>query len=219
MAKKLEKKTFDFKVKQVTDDGEFQGYVSTFGNVDEGGDIVVQGAFTKTLEENKAFPLLWAHDPSKPATVVGSFHGAEDIHGLLINGNFLPDPDSQNVRMKVKALVDRGVKFGLSIGYKALKFGNDRLNGSVVRRLDELKLYEGSLALFPMNEMALLTEVKAIDMALTQEPEPSTPAVEPPVATEPTIVTPEPKSDPDLMRALEAFRDIALTLKNSMEAK
>ena len=34
--------------------GEFSGYASVFGNVDDGGDIVVKGAFAETIVEDFA---------------------------------------------------------------------------------------------------------------------------------------------------------------------
>jgi len=54
--KKLEYKTFALKVDGVTDDpevAEIKGYASTFGNEDQGGDIVDKGAFKKTIREKE----------------------------------------------------------------------------------------------------------------------------------------------------------------------
>ena len=42
-----------FSVKESSPNGEFTGLASTFGNVDLGGDIVMRGAFTKTLREHQ----------------------------------------------------------------------------------------------------------------------------------------------------------------------
>nr|NIS40236.1 HK97 family phage prohead protease [Desulfuromonadales bacterium] len=58
--------TFPFEVKQIGE-REFEGYGSTFGNVDLGDDIVVRGAFKRTLAEHRkagTMPLMfWMHDP------------------------------------------------------------------------------------------------------------------------------------------------------------
>lgn len=171
----VEHKDFEFEVKEFTDFGGLTGYLSTFGNVDQGGDIVEAGAFKKTLEQRPVNPLLWHHDPSEPAKVVGSFTAHEDARGLFIESNFLPDPDSQNMRSKVKALKDAGVKIGLSIGYQVINSAWGKVNGESVRLLKELKLNEGSITLFPMNEMALVTSVKSDDgdPAFSDESEPS----------------------------------------------
>ena len=202
MAKQIEHKNIELEVKDSGDTGGLTGYLSTFGNVDQGGDIVEAGAFTKTLTERPVNALLWHHDPSEPAKVCGSYTAKQNDKGLLIDSDFLPDPDSQNIRMKVKALKERGVKVGLSIGYQIVKFSIDKVGGELVRRLKELKLNEGSLTLFPMNEQALVTGVKADDggdlppiqycehciEALSEEPGKTTPAAEPlTIKSEPVI--------------------------------
>lgn len=48
-------------------DNTIEGYAAYFGNVDSYGDIIEQGAFTKTLKENSArVKVLWQHDTSEP---------------------------------------------------------------------------------------------------------------------------------------------------------
>jgi HK97 family phage prohead protease len=175
--RKIEHKDCQLEVKEFSETGSLTGYLSTFGNVDLGRDIVESGAFAKSIEERPVNPLLWHHDPSEPAKVVGSFTAKEDARGLFIDANFLPDPDSQNVRAKCRALRERGVPLGLSIGYQVIRFAWDKAKGEVVRILKELKLNEGSLTLFPMNEEALVTGVKSDDgdPAPTEEPGNTTP--------------------------------------------
>ncbi len=59
-------KSFPLKVDRVGDTGEFTGYASTFGDVDQGGDVVDRGAFKKTLRENGGkVPVLDHHDPTR----------------------------------------------------------------------------------------------------------------------------------------------------------
>jgi hypothetical protein len=182
--RKIEHKGYEFEAQEFKESdglGGLTGYLSTFGNLDAGDDIVEAGAFTKTLQERPVNPLIWHHDPSEPSKVVGSFTAKEDAKGLFIDADFLPDPDSQNVRIKVRALKEKGVKIGLSIGYQVLRSAWDKVKGEPVRLLQELKLNEGSLTLFPMNELALVTGVKTDDgaQALAAEPDNSTPAAEP----------------------------------------
>lgn len=178
--RKVEHKDFDLEVKEFGETGGLTGYLSTFGNLDQGGDIVEAGAFTKTLKDRPVLPLLWHHDPSEPAKVIGSFTAKEDAKGLFISADFLPDPDSQNVRTKLAALKDKGVRVGLSIGYNVIKFIWDKVKGESVRILQELRLNEGSVTLFPMNERALVAGVKSEDdHALAGEPGTPTPSPEP----------------------------------------
>jgi hypothetical protein len=195
--RKVEYKDFEFEVKEFGDTGGLTGYLSTFGNLDLGGDIVEAGAFKKTLQERPVNPLIWHHDSFEPHKVVGSFTAKEDAKGLFINADFLSDPDSQNMRTKLRELRERGVKLGLSIGFQAIKFVWDKINGEPVRLLKELKLNEGSLTLFPMNELALVTGVKSNDgdPTLAAGPDASTPAVEPQ----------DDKSMPDYLHLLDGL--------------
>jgi hypothetical protein len=177
--RKIEHKGYEFEAQEFKESdglGGLTGYLSTFGNLDAGDDIVEAGAFTKTLQERPVNPLIWHHDPSEPSKVVGSFTAKEDAKGLFIDADFLPDPDSQNVRIKVRALKEKGVKIGLSIGYQVIRFAWDKVRGGSVRLLQELKLNEGSLTLFPMNDMALVAGVKSDDgdTALPGGPDAST---------------------------------------------
>jgi len=158
----IERKTFQIEIKEISDSGHMEGYLSVFDVVDLGRDIIEKGAFKKTIKEKKSFPLLWHHNPSLPDLVVGTFRAEEDAKGLLINADFFDDEDSQKARFKVKNLLERGVKVGLSIGYRAIKWAYDTINGEAVRRLKEIALDEGSITLFPMNQEALVESVKSL---------------------------------------------------------
>jgi HK97 family phage prohead protease len=156
----MEKKTFEFEIKELSEEGRFSGYLSTFGNVDAGADVVDAGAFKKTLHDNKAFPFLWAHQGMMDA-VAGSFSGKEDEKGLFIDGGFFIQLESGIKAYKTaKTLKEKGVKVGLSMGYKAVKFLYETIEGITIRRLKEVKLLEGSITLWPMNEQAQLEAIK-----------------------------------------------------------
>jgi HK97 family phage prohead protease len=57
------------------------------------------------------------------------------------------------------ALMKRGVLKGLSIGFDVVR--DTVANG--IRHLHELKLYEVSVVTFPMNELAMVSNVKSDD--------------------------------------------------------
>ena len=46
--------------------GVLSGYASVFGNKDLGGDVVVDGAFKKSLEDHGQPVLLWNHKMDDP---------------------------------------------------------------------------------------------------------------------------------------------------------
>jgi hypothetical protein len=143
-----------FDAKAVKDSGEFEGYASTFGNVDKGFDVVMPGAFTKSLQERPAgqVKMLWQHDTTKPIGVLTS--AAEDGKGLYVKGQILT---SIQQGAEAYALMKAGCIDSMSIGYKTMEA--DFTSGGV-RQLKELGLFEVSLVTFAMNEQANVTTVK-----------------------------------------------------------
>lgn len=156
--------TFDFEIKSLDEKtGMFEGYASTFGNVDLGGDMVMPGAFKKTIRENKGkFPILADHDPSRQ---IGWNHEAsEDEKGLLVKGELLVDdiPDARAKRAIMKKALELKTSAGLSIGYRAIRWSmdEDKTTQMRYRKLQELKLFEYSVVTFPMNTEAIATAAK-----------------------------------------------------------
>jgi HK97 family phage prohead protease len=144
-------KTMKLEIKQLTEEGTFEGLLSPYGNKDDGDDIVEKGAYTKTLkEQGKNRPLLWQH---KSDTPIGSIELEDRPNGLWAKGKLLRElPKAQEAYVLLKA----GVIKAMSIGFQSIK---DEIKDGV-RHLKEIKLYEGSLVTFPMNEQALITNVK-----------------------------------------------------------
>jgi HK97 family phage prohead protease len=139
-------------IKSVAPDGSFTGSLAVYNNVDLGGDLIEPGAFTKTiLEHGDQVPLLWQHKADKPIGMLTLVDGAD---ALRVKGQLLMDvPDARNAYVLIKARIVKG----LSIGFDTVK---DAVDGAV-RRLKEIRLWEGSIVTFPMNERALITSVKA----------------------------------------------------------
>jgi HK97 family phage prohead protease len=143
-------KNFRLELKQLDDSGTFEGRLAVYNNVDEGGDVIEPGAFSKTLLEGGGIiPLLWAHDSSAP---IGSLELRDSPTALLAKGRLVL---SVAKAREAYDLMRAGVLKGLSIGYKTIK----AIEGDV-RRLKELKLFEGSLTPLPMNREAVVTGVK-----------------------------------------------------------
>lgn len=127
------------------------GYASTYGNVDEVGDRVDPGAFTKTLSERShAVPYLWAHDTAQPiGRITKSW---DDQTGLGIEATLSKVPKAE----EVATLAEDGVLGGSSIGYNVIKATYE----GTVRVLKEIRLHEISAVTLPANPMAVFTSVK-----------------------------------------------------------
>lgn len=138
--------------------GTIDGYGSVFNLIDRGGDIVLPGAFKKTLADWKRRkenpPMLWSHDPSDP---IGHWTElSEDARGLKVKGELFVDDVPQAA--VVHALMKRGAVKGLSIGYMTKEAEIDRQTGA--RKLKSVELWEISPVTFPMMPEAQATGVK-----------------------------------------------------------
>jgi len=144
-------------IKKLGEDGEFTGYGSIFGNKDVGGDIVVAGAFAKSLAEHRqkgtTVKMFWQHDSHQP---IGKWLDlAEDGKGLFVQGKL--NMAVQRAR-EAHALLKDGDIDGLSIGYGVIDSEPDEKRGALL--LKQVKLYEVSVVSMAMNERARVDTVK-----------------------------------------------------------
>lgn len=160
----IQYKTFAFEVKdtdEAANEGRFEGYASTFGNVDLGLDKMIKGAFKKTIKESKGIiPILADHNPSEQ--IGWNEKAMEDDMGLLVSGAV--DLNVQKGKEKfslAKKAMKLGAKMGLSIGYMTIKGEPDTENPRI-RLLKEVKLFEYSFVTFPMNVEAMVTQAKSL---------------------------------------------------------
>jgi hypothetical protein len=94
--------------------------------------------------------MLWQHKPDVPIGILTLEDGPE---ALNVKGQLLMElPEAKKAYLLIKARIVRG----LSIGFDTVK---EAMDGGI-RRLKELRLYEGSIVTFPMNEAAQITSVK-----------------------------------------------------------
>lgn len=154
----MNRKSFNLEIKTLQEDGFFSGYGAVFGNVDWYNDVILHGAFQKSLqrweEKGKMPPVLWNHNDGEPIGVYTNIY--EDEKGLFVEGRLLIDdvPRAKSTHALLKA----GAIDGLSIGYKTKK-ANQQTNG--IRELIELDLGEISIVTMPANEESLITSVKS----------------------------------------------------------
>lgn len=141
--------------KAAGDDWVVEGYVSTFSNVDEGRDMVMPGAFQKTLKGGPKVRFLMSHDPALVLGVPRQLK--EDKKGLF--GAF--KISKTQLGGDVRQLLLDGALDSFSIGYIPVEW---KIVSEDIRQLDEIKLYEASLVSLPMNPEATVTRVKYMSL-------------------------------------------------------
>lgn len=160
---------FDIKEKQFDDVSEtnyytFSGLASTFGNIDEDNEIIMPGAFSKTIKDWKKsgrdVPMLWQHDRTNP---IGIFKNlVETDVGLEVTGHFPVNRKDKFVEDKVIPQLEIGSVRTMSIGFNVEKWIVNEAQENV--ELHEIKLREVSLVTTPANPMAVITSLKAADL-------------------------------------------------------
>jgi len=147
----METKTCPFEIKSINEMGFFKGYAAIFNIPDSTGEVIEEGAFTKTLKEKSNFPILWYHDPKEPIGIISEIE--EDEKGLKIEGQL--NLQIQAGREKY-ALMKQGAIKGLSIGFRTIRDFWDK----GIRHLKEIALYEVSHVTFQAHPEALISVVK-----------------------------------------------------------
>ncbi len=144
---------FALDTKAIDDEGHIEGMAAGYGNLDFGGDVMLPGALTKSLQGRKTIPMLMYHDHKRPAGVWNHFE--ETNEGLFVKGRF-----SMSTRYGKEAhgLAKDGALGGLSIGYNDVKA---KIVGKA-RHIMSAFLHEASLVTIPMNAKTMILSVKDI---------------------------------------------------------
>ena len=145
-----------------------QFYGSAFGNEDSDGDIIMPGAYTKTILENgpgsrqPRIKMLLQHDTRR---IIGKFTElVEDAKGLLCTA-VLADTEDGNDALALYGLD----LFEHSVGFQTIKSEFDNTDPeNPVRRLTELKLWEVSAVTWGANKDTPLVGLKSRDAAFTR---------------------------------------------------
>jgi len=156
--------TRPFVVKADDDTNFVAGYASTFGKTDLDDDVIIPGAFKKTLQERlpKGQIKFLAGHAWNVDGLIGTVREAhEDKHGLFIKAELASTPTAQNTR----ALMLEGHLDRMSIGFRPIRERWERNeDDNLIRYIDEIMLYEVSAVVFPANEDAIITNVKDRDI-------------------------------------------------------
>ena len=160
----MKHKTKEFSVKYADEgNGKIEGYASTWiRKADSYGDVVKQGAFTRTLEERwnggKGIPLLWAHRMDDLAAFIGKADADEDEKGL----HFVAEFDDTEEAQRVRELYKDGRLKSFSFAYDVKAAGQVTLeDGMKANELQELDLYEISCVTVPANDDATVLDIKS----------------------------------------------------------
>lgn len=141
------------------DEGIVSGYLAAFGNVDSDGDMIMPGAFTRTIKEwgpngTKRIKHFLDHDNTKSVGVFLVLK--EDDYGLYYEsqaGDWTAGADFFK-------MVRRGAITEHSIGFKTLR--KEKAEGHT--KIHEIKLYEGSsLQGWGANEFTPIVGFKSMD--------------------------------------------------------
>ena len=158
MAKEFQKRDLNFRA-SVNDEGIFEGYLSTYDDVDSYGTYFISGAWDKSIERfnsGEVIPVLWSHDRSKP---IGKFTELKsDDKGLWGRGKLtLEDPQAKIAYAHMKD----GSVMGLSVGFE-MDYDNVMYNrASDAYGIAEADLFECSVVVFPSNTNAKITNFKS----------------------------------------------------------
>lgn len=146
--------------------GIVTGYFADFKTLDSDGDIIIPGAFTKSIQmtgpasSKPRIKHLMNHDISQPLGVLTTLK--EDQKGLYYESQL----GTHSLGVDFMKMADSGLITEHSIGYRTIKFNQvtpwqDAKEGDVQRELTELKLWEGSsLTAWGANPNTPLTGLK-----------------------------------------------------------
>ena len=164
----------EIKTSKETGEMTFQGYLAVFGNVDSYGDVIVKGAFEKSIKEieaeGKTLFILENHGgyglSSSDNTPLGFYTSLkEDDYGLFVEGKLYSTDRGKNAYIMLKESPKGSI--GMSIGYRVRKqrwaseTPKEAAVDGVERYLLDIELREGSIVTFPANEKARVVDVKS----------------------------------------------------------
>jgi len=161
--KQFEYKSLEKSFKDVdTKSGIITGYFAAFDNIDSYGDMIIKGAFKKTIAErgpsgSDQVKHLFQHDNWSPIAKVLVLK--EDKKGLYFESQCSKTQKAQDVLIQYA----EGIYNEHSIGYRTIKEEviNDDKGDLLYFKLTEVKLWEGSTVTWGANPQTPFTGFKS----------------------------------------------------------
>lgn len=201
----VERKFIDLKDLKVSEEGSgfIEGYRAVFGEIDEGGDLIVKGFFADSIPEYlRSGFTAHSHDWDFDKAVGFPVTAEEHDYGLFVKSQFHSTPDCQVVRTKALERMAAGKQVGFSFGYtisdksfiEAKDYAEqlpqyvspERLAANLtkaqefdrIRILKKGEVMEDSIVTAPMNRLAAATAIKSdVKGMLAEEMAQTTPSI------------------------------------------
>jgi len=153
------------KVAEASDapEGQFTALVSVFGTVDSVKDVVMPGAFTKSLagyaEKGSPIPVVWSHDWDDPFSHIGYTTSAQETEaGLEVTGQL--DLDNPKAAQVYRLLKGGRIK-DFSFAYDVKDAAGATKDGEDITELRELDVFEVGPTLVGAHRGTELLDIKA----------------------------------------------------------
>ena len=158
MNKEFQRRDISFGL-SISENGEFEGYISTYYDVDSYGTYFMPGAWDKSIERfnsGEVIPVLWSHDRKMPLGKCTELRS--DEKGLWAHGKLtMEDPQAQTAYAHMKDGSVLGLSVGFEMDYDSVEYNQD-LDAYGIADAD---LMEYSVVVFPANPNAKITQVKS----------------------------------------------------------
>lgn len=152
-------------LKVTSQEGEIEGYASTYGTVDYAQDVILAGAYDDVIASKELPVMLFNHESYN--LPIGKWeYISSDAKGLYVKGKLNLELDSaKQIYSSIKFGSISGISVRLNVDYDDIEFKEDCRVISKVKRVPEI-----SIVSFPCNTEARITSVKAYSsQAITTE--------------------------------------------------
>lgn len=157
----MERKQLGIEIKEIDMKGRTIEAIVSTSDLDDGGDIILPGAFARTLREDaKRVKMLWQHQGHKP---IGKPLEMRELPqgGLFVKSYVSKIQQGEDfLTLAEEKIVDE-----FSIGYSV----NESEDDGAIRKISDLKLWEFSPVTWGMNPNTSLLSIKSIEKVCPKE--------------------------------------------------